>query len=141
MLDSEDTGGMAEWSKAAVLKTVERKFRGFESYFLRRTSQERWVSGLNQQFAKLSYWVTGTGVRIPSLRGTAPVAQFDRAPDCGSGGQRFESSRAQFINTDYNNLCLFLMERWPSWFKAHAWKACVGLPPPRVQIPPFPLLR
>ncbi len=28
-------GGMAEWFKAAVLKTVERKFRGFESYFLR----------------------------------------------------------------------------------------------------------
>ena len=28
-------GGMAEWLKAAVLKTVERKFRGFESYFLR----------------------------------------------------------------------------------------------------------
>ncbi len=26
---------MAEWLKAAVLKTVERKFRGFESYFLR----------------------------------------------------------------------------------------------------------
>ena len=28
-------GGMAEWFKAAVLKTVERKFRGFESYSLR----------------------------------------------------------------------------------------------------------
>ncbi len=27
---------MAEWSKAAVLKTVERKFRGFESYSLRQ---------------------------------------------------------------------------------------------------------
>lgn len=27
---------MAEWSKAAVLKTVERKFRGFESYLLRQ---------------------------------------------------------------------------------------------------------
>jgi hypothetical protein len=30
------TGGMAEWSKAAVLKTVDRKVRGFESYSLRR---------------------------------------------------------------------------------------------------------
>ena len=30
-----ERGGMAEWLKAAVLKTVERKFRGFESYFLR----------------------------------------------------------------------------------------------------------
>ncbi len=28
-------GGMAEWLKAAVLKTVERKLRGFESYSLR----------------------------------------------------------------------------------------------------------
>ena len=28
-------GGMAEWFKAAVLKTVERKLRGFESYSLR----------------------------------------------------------------------------------------------------------
>ena len=29
------TGGMAEWSKAAVLKTVDRKVRGFESLSLR----------------------------------------------------------------------------------------------------------
>ncbi len=29
------SGGMAEWLKAAVLKTVERKLRGFESYSLR----------------------------------------------------------------------------------------------------------
>ena len=29
-------GGMAEWLKAAVLKTVERKFRGFESYLFRQ---------------------------------------------------------------------------------------------------------
>ena len=28
---------MAEWFKAAVLKTVERKFRGFESYSLRHS--------------------------------------------------------------------------------------------------------
>jgi hypothetical protein len=27
---------MAEWSKAAVLKTAERKLRGFESYSLRQ---------------------------------------------------------------------------------------------------------
>ncbi len=31
------SGGMAEWFKAAVLKTVERKLRGFESYSLRQT--------------------------------------------------------------------------------------------------------
>ena len=32
---AQNDGGMAEWLKAAVLKTVERKFRGFESYVLR----------------------------------------------------------------------------------------------------------
>jgi hypothetical protein len=32
-------GGMAEWLKAAVLKTVERKLRGFESYSLRQEIQ------------------------------------------------------------------------------------------------------
>ena len=30
-------GGVAEWLKAAVLKTVERKFRRFESCPLRQT--------------------------------------------------------------------------------------------------------
>ena len=29
------SGGVAEWFKAAVLKTVVRKYRGFESYLLR----------------------------------------------------------------------------------------------------------
>ena len=32
---ADNDGGMAEWLKAAVLKTVVRKYRGFESYFLR----------------------------------------------------------------------------------------------------------
>ena len=31
---------MAEWFKAAVLKTVVRKYRGFESYFLRQICGE-----------------------------------------------------------------------------------------------------
>jgi hypothetical protein len=34
-------GGMAERFKAAVLKTVVRKYRGFESYFLRQRKGER----------------------------------------------------------------------------------------------------
>ena len=42
---------MAEWFKAAVLKTVERKLRGFESYSLRqfhsfKQTPERWPSRL-----------------------------------------------------------------------------------------------
>ncbi len=34
-------GGMAEWFKAAVLKTVVRKYRGFESYSLRQNNDFR----------------------------------------------------------------------------------------------------
>ncbi len=40
---------MAEWLKAAVLKTAERKLRGFESYSLRQSPgdiMERWPSRL-----------------------------------------------------------------------------------------------
>ena len=37
-------GGVAEWSKAAVLKTAERKLRGFESLLLRRLLDNRIVS-------------------------------------------------------------------------------------------------
>ncbi len=36
-----DFGGVAERSKAAVLKTVERKLRGFESYPLRHRQSSR----------------------------------------------------------------------------------------------------
>jgi hypothetical protein len=41
------SGGMAEWLKAAVLKTVERKLRGFESYSLRHfiDISEPWRDG------------------------------------------------------------------------------------------------
>ena len=35
LLSTSKCGGVAEWSKAAVLKTVRRKSRGFESYLLR----------------------------------------------------------------------------------------------------------
>ncbi len=35
MVSTPPHGGMAEWLKAAVLKTVVRKYRGFESYSLR----------------------------------------------------------------------------------------------------------
>jgi hypothetical protein len=42
MVQEKTLGGMAEWFKAAVLKTVVRKYRGFESYSLRqRTDTER----------------------------------------------------------------------------------------------------
>ena len=41
-----NAGGMAEWLKAAVLKTVVRKYRGFESYFLRHKSTNGEVTEL-----------------------------------------------------------------------------------------------
>ncbi len=54
------SGGMAEWLKAAVLKTVEGNFRGFESYFLRHCNilqrkphPEKWPSGLRRHPAKV----------------------------------------------------------------------------------------
>ena len=34
---------MAEWFKAAVLKTVVRKYRGFESYSLRHNAMKQAV--------------------------------------------------------------------------------------------------
>ena len=37
----------------------------------------------------------------------APVAQLDRAPDYGSGGQGFESSRARHLNQAFNWFHLF----------------------------------
>jgi hypothetical protein len=39
--DRIECGEMAEWSIAAVLKTVERKFRGFESLSLRQSRSEK----------------------------------------------------------------------------------------------------
>ncbi len=36
---------MAEWSIAAVLKTVDRKIRGFESLSLRWVAQVSWLHG------------------------------------------------------------------------------------------------
>ena len=49
-------GGMAEWFKAAVLKTVERKLRGFESYSLRH-------------FREMVKWLIGRQSKKPSTPG------------------------------------------------------------------------
>ena len=40
MLKAAFPGGVAEWLKAAVLKTVRRKPRGFESYPLRQEKNQ-----------------------------------------------------------------------------------------------------
>ena len=91
-----------------------------------------------------------------------PIAQLDRALDCGSRGRRFESSWAyldsgemrewlnradsksvvQFCCTVGSNPTLSAIERpgeMTEWLKVHAWKACVPLRVPRVRIPLSPV--
>ena len=48
-------GGMAEWFKAAVLKTVERKLRGFESYSLRQSGVRRVPAGSGLCVSELGF--------------------------------------------------------------------------------------
>jgi hypothetical protein len=43
---------MAEWLKAAVLKTAERKLRGFKSYSLRQNLQGKFWRDLARRFAR-----------------------------------------------------------------------------------------
>ncbi len=51
---------MAEWLKAAVLKTVERKFRGFESYFLRQ-HQKTETRSQRTENCFINFWFLNTG--------------------------------------------------------------------------------
>ena len=44
---------MAEWFKAAVLKTVVRKYRGFESYSLRHNNESIWRDDREADGARL----------------------------------------------------------------------------------------
>ena len=68
---------MAEWLKAAVLKTASRfTGRGFKSYSLRHPSLK---------------------LRMAAIERRAPVAQMDRASDYESAGRPFESGRARQI--------------------------------------------
>lgn len=50
-----------------------------------------------------------------------PVAQFGRAPDCGSGGREFEPRRVTQVITRYiaplaaaNGICASKVPRWNS---------------------------
>ncbi len=98
---------MAEWFKAAVLKTAARECRGFESLLLRCLrfvllggEMAELVEGarlLSECMAK-----SCTEGSNPSLSAgglfkdffCAPIAQLDRAVVYGTTGQRFESSWA-----------------------------------------------
>gem|GEM_PF-2789272 len=65
------SGGMAEWFKATVLKTVDRKVRGFESYSLRQLVFQVALAGEVAEMAEGIRLLSGCGekssprVRIP----------------------------------------------------------------------------
>ena len=56
---------------------------------------ERCESGRIGLPAKELYLITGTVGSNPTLSAHVPIAQVDRALDCGSKGRRFESSWAR----------------------------------------------
>jgi hypothetical protein len=56
---------MAEWFKAAVLKTVERKFRGFESYSLRHILNIN-LAGEMTESAEGARLLSECGVKSPT---------------------------------------------------------------------------
>ena len=60
---------MAEWFKAAVLKTVERKFRGFESYLLRHTLQFQSFAGFEAERTLTECQKSGQEARGRERRG------------------------------------------------------------------------
>ena len=67
-----------------------------------KSSTERWVSGLNQQFAKLSYGITVPGVRIP----LSPPRRFFR--------QRLPSGSRIFVSVRYGSL-LTIADECKNW--------------------------
>ena len=65
-------GGMAEWFKAAVLKTAVRKHRGFESYSLRqRSAVDRLENGEMAESAEGARLLSECGVKS-STEGSNP---------------------------------------------------------------------
>ncbi len=72
---------MAEWFKAAVLKTVERKLRGFESYSLRQNFCKGEMAELAEGARLLSECVSKDAPRVriplsPPEYPARPVAGF-----------------------------------------------------------------
>jgi hypothetical protein len=66
------------------------------SQLLDGNGSERWPSGRRRLPAK-QVWreFLHRGFESLPLRQRVPVAQLDRAPDCGSGGREFKSPRAR----------------------------------------------
>ena len=88
-------GGMAEWFKAAVLKTVVRKYRGFESYFLRQKFTIAWRGDREADGARLLSECGGKTpprVRIPP---SPPVQRLNTSKEVYK--TRFRYRRAGFL--------------------------------------------
>ena len=98
------SGEVSEWFKEAVLKTVEpRGSVGSNPTFsaIKQQKMERCESGRIGLPAKELYLLLVPRVRIPpSPFFYVPIAQLDRALDCGSRGRRFESSWAHRARRD-----------------------------------------
>ena len=81
MVINPSSGGMAEWLKAAVLKTVVRKYRGFESYFLRHIFWRddragRWCSPAKRVWG--SYSTEGSNPSLSAICFFVPVGFSNR---------------------------------------------------------------
>src|SRR5574340_836851 len=83
-LKGSNSGGMAEWSMAAVLKTVDRKVRGFESCSLRQhynlatggqKAHARPISGADLPGGKTRRGPAATLSRATDRAGCAPYRQ------------------------------------------------------------------
>ena len=76
-------GGVAEWLKAAVLKTAERKLRGFESLLLRNSRE----SADNRIVCHASgRWPSAPAMRwrlkFGKASATGEMAEWLKAPVC-----------------------------------------------------------
>ncbi len=109
------SGGVSEWFKEAVLKTVEPlRVPWVRILPPPPYNQERWPSGRRRSPAKrVSGLKLLRGFKSHPLRHFnncqcdfprhAPVAQLDRVTGYEPGGRGFESLRARhFINQDFN---------------------------------------
>ena len=119
-------GAVAEWFKAAVLKTVVRQRTGGSNppcselkmrivFLAKKWSGDREAEGgsLLRSYTPKGY----RGFESPLLRKRITrkyeiVAQLDRASDCGSEGLRFDSSQShqelRFMTKYFRNSCFFI---------------------------------
>ncbi len=130
-------GEVSEWSKEAVLKTVEpRGSGGSNPPFSVKSFIIYWRGARAAESGSLLRSCTGdgTGGSNPPLSVFfVLIAQMDRALDCGSKGRRFESSWVHVL--DNNNIQL---ERCESGRIGRIRNPLYRSAVPRVRIPLSP---